>query len=161
MLTQWISSWITLPFWSWLTSLGYKVMLSLQLVAVLVIIGQKLYYDGLNVNYRFAVLSIFCVFAFCATIPWAMTNPTFVGHCGGWIMLILFVSTPLPQIIKFFIEKRSGGFSFNFVFIVLIASLIDVINVYMFSLPFQTLLIALKNPITYGILSVQVLLYRK
>lgn len=139
----------------------YKISALLQLVAIAVLIFQRLFYDhSSKVKFyrRIYVSNIVMGFVF---IPLAIYKPFWVGWAAGWLMFALACVNQLPQIIKIYREKSASNFSIFFALFTLFAAVIEFITSWLLCLPAQTLLAALRGVIVALIWLVQFRIYRK
>lgn len=139
---------------------GYKVVGLLQVVAVLMIVFQRLYYDRQH-NKKYYTFFITNILVVIVALFLAVPFPKQVGYVSGWVFFALFTFSPIPQIIRFYRIKRVEGFSFLFSFIIVLCSVQEIINYVVFSLPIQTLLTSLKSIFLYLFLCLQVWLYKE
>lgn len=140
--------------------LAYKIMVSLQGLAVLVLIFQRLYYDK-NQAIKNWVFYGFNFFIFFAVVPYAIKNPIFVGTVFGWIAFLFVLLNQLPQVFKVYKEKSVSGFNYLFVFFTGLAALIETLTAFAVGLPIQTKVMALRGVILFLIFSWQFKIYKK
>jgi uncharacterized protein with PQ loop repeat len=140
---------------------AYKVMVPIQTLLMLIIAGQRFYYDQVHQNKTFVTLFILMILLTCGILPFAQYYPTLIGNSCGWISLFFFCLFPTPQIIKIFKEKSLKGFSIGFLTIFTFASLSELAVACTGALPVQTIFMISKNLLTSTIFYIQFLLYKK
>lgn len=141
--------------------LAYKVTVPFAMAATLVLIFQRLYYQGAAVRKTsWALYGINIIVAFLF-IPIAFKNPQQVGHFFGWVTTMIGAVTLLPQVLKVHVEKSVKGFNFLFIFFTALAALVEVVVARVLLLPAQTVLGALREIAFFFIFSIQFLLYKQ
>lgn len=141
--------------------LPYKVFVPLESAALIVLIAQRFYYQGLYSSKLFFWGFIGVVLGSIICFPLAMLYPTSFGGLCGWISLVTFVSQPIPQVIKIYQEQSVEGFSFGFVTLQAIAVGCEFTVAMLFHLPAQTVLMVVKGFVFYLIYCHQFWLYGK
>lgn len=141
--------------------LAYKVTVPFMTVATLILIFQRLYYQGAGVGrMRWALYGANIVVAFLF-IPIAFKSPQQAGHFFGWVTTLIGAVTLLPQVVKVHFEKSVKGFSFLFVFFTALAAFVEVVVARVLRLPVQTVLGAVREIAFFFIFGIQFLLYRQ
>ncbi len=140
--------------------LAYKSMGVLQLLATLILIYQRLYYNGRFTN-RLWLFYVLNIILGLAVLPLAFKYPISVGLMGGWVMLLVGSVNQLPQIFKIYKEKNTAGFSLFFVVITALAGITEVTLSILLQFPMQTLLSSSRVAIIALIFCFQFWWYRK
>ena len=162
LLWTMFNAFATLTFYFFCLSLpvGYCVSLTLQLMGSVILIAQRLYYDGLMQNVPLILVYIMNIIAFCALIPYSLQYPTMVGNITGWIGLILVIVGRIPQVVKIYKARSVQGFSYGFVLFLGMGSLLELLIVLMYKLPVQTLATASWALLSFAIFTCQFWLYK-
>jgi len=140
--------------------LAYKILPPLQLVAIIILVFQRLLYDEFTQTKPYWVLYGSSMLGSLMFIPIASKNPLEVGWGAGWLMFIIACIYQLPQIIKIFKQKNVVGFSLLFVVFLFIASAIEFTTAWVIGLPIQTLFTAFRGVVICLIWFVQFRIYR-
>lgn len=162
MLIGYFNGLVVFTFYSFLCNLPFIYKLSgvLQIIAVVILVGQRLYYDDYSVAKPYWILYGSNVIGSLIIIPVGLQNPAYFGWLAGWIMVIVSGVNQIPQIFKIFREKSVIGFSLLFVGFFLIAALIEFTTAIVVGLPIQTIVSSLRG-ITIGLIwIIQFWLYR-
>lgn len=117
---------------------AYKAMNTVQFVALLGLVAQRIHYDE-SISYkRFE----YCLWGNSAAalffLPIAMVNPAIVGMIAGWLAAAFFSMSYISQIVRIFVTKSVAGFSFLFVLITLLGVVLELIAANILGLPSQT-----------------------
>lgn len=141
--------------------LPYKVFVPLECTALVILIFQRFYYQGIYSKpwFFWGFISIVSVSAIC--FPLALLYPMSFGGICGWISLVMFIVQPIPQVIKVYREQSVEGFSFGFVTLQAIAVGCEFTVAVLFKLPAQTVLMVVKGFIFYLVFCHQFWLYGK
>lgn len=141
--------------------LAYKLLPPLQLVAIVILIFQRLFYDNARSEKSYWFVYSGNMFGVLLFIPLALHNPMAVGWYAGWLMFIFGCLCQLPQVYKIFREKSVSTFSCMFAIFTPIASLIEFATSWVIRLPVQTLITAFRGVIISIIWLIQFRIYRK
>jgi uncharacterized protein with PQ loop repeat len=162
MLLGYFNGLTALLFYVFLCNLPlvYKLSASLQMVAVVILVAQRFYYDDVKVIKPYCFLYGANTLSSLLFIPLCTHAYLNIGWYAGWIMLLIFAVNQLPQVVKIFRQKSVAGFSIFFVTLALSAALIEFSTAIMFNLPAQTLLSALRGVVIGTIWLTQFWLYR-
>ncbi len=139
--------------------LPYKVFVPLECSALVVLIVQRFYYQGLFSSKLFfwGFVSIMGLSVIC--FPLAVAYPIGFGGICGWISLLFFLAQPIPQVVKVYREQSVEGFSFGFVTLQAIAVGCEFMVAILFHLPPQTVLMVIKGFLFYLVFCHQFWLY--
>jgi uncharacterized protein with PQ loop repeat len=141
--------------------LGYKVNASLQLAATTVLIIQKFYYNGKDQRKKIGQLSLVSVLILTGLSLISMGNKHIAKNVAGWLAIFFFATNRIPQMLKIYSEESTQGFSFLFISIYSLGAMLELVVVYLYSLPIQTLLYSLGGILTYIIFCIQFFIYKK
>ncbi len=125
--------------------MAYKICCPLQIFALIVLIGQRLYYDDFKQAKPFWFLYSGNMMASLFFIPLTIQDPIGVGCFAGWTMFAFSLVNQLPQVVKIFKHKSVVGFSFFFAGFSFMAALVELATAWFVGLPIQTLLSALRG----------------
>jgi uncharacterized protein with PQ loop repeat len=140
-LLLYLNTYIPMMYYIFLLHLpwAYLVFCPLQMIATLVLIAQRLFYESC-VSKKLLVLYLCNItFAF-VFLPFLYINPILIANIGGWLMLLIGAVSQLPQVIKVYNTKSVEGFSLLFVLINGFAGFIEVSCAIVLKLPVQTIL---------------------
>ncbi len=124
---------------------AYKICCPLQIAALVILIGQRLYYDDIKTAKPYWFWYGGNMVASMAFIPLSVQNPSAIGLFAGWTMFALSLMNQLPQVFKIFKEKSVAGFSFFFIVFSFTAALVEFVTALIVGLPVQTLLCATRG----------------
>lgn len=141
--------------------LAYQVACLSQVLATLILIGQRLYYNHSPESNFFKKIYAANIVGAFIFVPFALICATFLGHIFGWISLILTLLNQLPQVIKIVQSKSVIGFSFMFVLIMAIAAGAEFYAAIKLDLPMQTVLSAARGLVFFIIFSGLFLKYQE
>lgn len=141
--------------------IAYKVACLLQIIATLILIGQRLYYNHSSESRFLKKIYVANILGACIFVPFALMCATLLGHFLGWISLVLTLLNQLPQVIKIIQSKSVVGFSFMFVLIMAIAAGAEFYAAIKLDLPMQTILSAARGLVFFIIFSSLFLKYRE
>ncbi|MBS1987784.1 PQ-loop repeat-containing protein [Candidatus Dependentiae bacterium] len=124
--------------------MGYKIFVPVQFLIVLVLIFQRLYYDRFanKALTLFYAINIACAIAL---IPVACRVPLLCGTANGWLSLIIFSLSQIPQIYKLYTTRSVQGFSMMFVVVMGCGSVLELLGSIFLGLPIQTIFNAVRN----------------
>lgn len=140
--------------------LAYRLLPPLQMVAIIVLILQRLLYEPFAQTKQYWFLYGGSVCLSLAVMPMALKNVLWFGWLAGWVMFIIACVYQLPQIIKIFRQKSADGFSLFFVIFLLAASFIELVTSALLGLPTQTLFTAFRGVVVCLIWLGQFWMYR-
>lgn len=135
--------------------IAYGVISSLQLCITSFIVGQRFWYDKFETRNFLAGVYAINVLVGLILVPVAIAFPYEVGHLMGWAVLVCFVSTRIPQIIKVQRARSVYGFSYGFSAILAIAAVLEVALVFIYNLPLQMLATAVWSIVAFLIFTAQ------
>lgn len=139
--------------------LPYKIIVPMEFGAMVVIVGQRFYYDGFFSDMPFFYTILGSTFFTLMLAPLALYYPYELGTVCGWFSLAMFTAHPIPQVIKIFRERSVEGFSFGFVTLLALAVTCELCVALVRGLPIQTLFMALKGLFFYVIFCIQFWFY--
>lgn len=124
--------------------IGYKIFVPVQFLIVLVLIFQRLYYDRFanRALTLFYAVNIACAIAL---IPVACRIPLLCGTTNGWLSLIIFSLSQIPQVYKIYTTRSVQGFSIMFVVVMGCGSVLELLGSIFLGLPIQTIFNAVRN----------------
>ncbi|NDD55846.1 PQ-loop repeat-containing protein [bacterium] len=125
--------------------LAYKIFVPLQLTAVLLLIAQRLWYDGPRLAKNLGIMYLVNIALLVGCIPYALENPSLVGNMGGWGNVLFGVLSQSPQAFKVWRERSVMGFDKRFVYMLLAGSLCEFTGAFLCNLPLQTKLTSLRG----------------
>ncbi len=141
--------------------LAYRLLAPIQIVFIIVLIGQRLIYDKDKTATRpYWFLYGGNMMGALAVFPLSINHPLEVGIGAGWTMFVLSLLNQMPQVMKIFREKSVAGFSIFFALLTLMAGSIEFLTALVVGLPIQTLLSALRGVLFGLVWLVQFKLYR-
>lgn len=163
MLLGYLNGLIAFTYYVYLCNLPfiYKISAQLQIVAIFILVFQRLFYDHSRKVYFYRILYTSNVIGALFFLPIAMKNPQEAGCISGWLMFSLACVNQLPQVIKIYREKSVSGFSILFAIFTFVAAVIEFITSWILGLPVQTLVTALRAVIISLIWLVQFRVYVK
>ncbi|KKQ12184.1 MAG: hypothetical protein US22_C0001G0013 [candidate division TM6 bacterium GW2011_GWF2_36_6] len=138
----------------------YKWSVTTQLIAVVTLIGQRLYYDTSMRSWLFRVMYGSNVIGLFAFIPMSIDNPIGVGYYAGWVAVMLSCLMQLPQVFKIFRERSVIGFNILFAVFSLLAAGVELLAALGAGLPVQTVFSALRGVVIGVVWIFQFWLYR-
>jgi len=140
--------------------LSYKVMVPISLATVLILLGQRFFYEArYKQDQRLLFMyGINSLLAF-GILPFAFKYRYAVGNIAGWMEFAIWTIYQFPQILKIHKNKSVVGFSFSFATLMTIGFLIELIIAFNFNLPIQTVLNGCRGIGIYLIFCLQFLLY--
>lgn len=124
--------------------MGYKIFVPVQFSIVLILIFQRLYYDRF-VNQTLTIFYAVNIACALALIPVACKIPLICGVAHGWLALIIFSLSQIPQIYKLYSTRSVEGFSFMFVVVMGVGSVLELLGSLFLGLPTQTIFNAIRN----------------
>lgn len=141
-------------------NIAYIIACPLQALALVILIGQRLYYSreqgsSLGMFYLMNVL-IYIIFT-----PVILLCPIHAGHALGWASFILGLINQLPQLLKVYWAKSVQGFSYLFVLIMGLAAVAELYAAVRLGLPLQTICMACKGFIFFMLFSYLFVKYGK
>lgn len=124
--------------------LGYKIFVPVQFSIVLILIFQRLYYNHFanRTLTFFYIANIACALAI---IPIACKIPLICGVAHGWLALVIFSLSQIPQIYKLYSMRSVQGFSLMFVVVMGCGSVLELAGALILGLPTQTIFNAVRN----------------
>ncbi|MBY0353651.1 PQ-loop repeat-containing protein [Candidatus Babeliales bacterium] len=139
---------------------AYKVFVPLELLGLFIIIGQRFAYEGFAQHKRFFAIVGALSFVGLASFPLGMWWPLEFGMTCGWISSIFFLTYQIPQVLKIFRQKSVHGFSFLFVSIIGLGTILELVVSFAKPLPVPTQFMAIRGLAFYIIFCLQFYLYR-
>lgn len=132
-------------------AVSYRIFAPIELCFNLVLISQRLYYNGIRSNKALigGVVAAFCLAFWLSVFGWFM--PNLVGKVAGWMSLLFFTLYHIPQVYKIFKEKSVQGFSLGLVSLVAIANVLELTGSLILDLPLSTILIPARGLIIFAI----------
>lgn len=125
--------------------LAYKIFVPLQAAAVATLIGQRLWYDDPEEAKQSGALYVGNILLLLAFIPYASSHPIWVGHVGGWALVLFGFLSQAPQIWKVWQTQSVAGFDRRFVLVTFWGSFAELAGALLNHLPMQTILSALRG----------------
>ena len=161
MLLGYLNAYLFLMFYIFGVKLplAYRIMVPAALIATIILIVQRLYYDS-TASRRLYVLYLGNILFFIICIPYALKNPVGVGFLFGWFNLGFSIINQVPQIVKIYCTKSVMGFSFMFVVLNGVAAMCETIAAFAVPLPLPTCVSAVRALVIVGIFCWQFHLYR-
>lgn len=138
----------------------YKLSITTQLIAVIILIGQRLYYDRSKQRFMFWALYGSNIVGLTVFIPTSLKNPLSFGYFAGWLAVVLSCLMQLPQVFKIFREKSVAGFNILFAVFSLFGAAIELTAAILADLPTQTVFSALRGVLIGTLWLFQFWLYR-
>jgi uncharacterized protein with PQ loop repeat len=132
----------------------------LQAVAVLILIGQRLYYNRQQQN-LLRMFYLINILAYVIFVPFVLLYPTYMGHLLGWTSFVLGLINQLPQLLKVYWAQSFQGFSYLFVLIMGLAAVAEFYAAIKLGLPLQTICTAGKGCIFFICFSYLFVIYGK
>ncbi|MBD3231960.1 hypothetical protein GF322_04875 [Candidatus Dependentiae bacterium] len=139
---------------------AYKVLSPLCVLAVLIMIIQKFFYNNILRDLRTVKLYYVAFFFFLIFIPLVILLPDKIGHLSGWLLVFFWTLYQFPQIYKIYASKSVIGISFLFLSIIGIANVVELTSAILYGLPTQTYFIAMRGILFYLIYCYQFWLYK-
>jgi len=142
-------------------TLAYKIKTPLAIIAVCVLIYQRIYYSKTVVSR----LRFFKIMGIALTISCVLVFLIFKSDFShelsfGWIATTVWSTYQLPQIIRIFVNKSVAGFSLGFVIVLLFACGIELVNIIVLHLSLPYLIGVSRAILANGILALQFWIYR-
>jgi uncharacterized protein with PQ loop repeat len=141
-------------------NIAYKIACPLQAVAVLILIGQRLYYNRQQQN-LLRMFYLINILAYVIFVPFVLLYPTYMGHLLGWTSFVLGLINQLPQLLKVYWAQSFQGFSYLFVLIMGLAAVAEFYAAIKLGLPLQTICTAGKGCIFFICFSYLFVIYGK
>jgi uncharacterized protein with PQ loop repeat len=130
--------------------LPYKIMAPIEFVVLMVMLFQRIYYDGQLIGKKvFFVLSCFIMFSSVAFV--FSSSGSLIGGIFGWMSFSFFSVNQMPQVMKIYREKSVRGFSFIFVTMSAMALALEFSVGVVEGLPMPTILMAFKGLAYYAV----------
>jgi uncharacterized protein with PQ loop repeat len=125
--------------------LSYQIMGSALALVTIVLVVQRVMYakrdKKARMFYLYGINTVMLfILVFCAT-----KYSIILGHCLGWVNIILGFFNEVPQAMKMHRNKTCKGFSFNYVLIGLFAYCFEFGAALILQFPFQVFLCSLKG----------------
>lgn len=137
--------------------LAHKTMIPLSLLAVLVLICQRIYYSIESLFF----ISIFIFNFILSVILFPFIFNEKLGHISGWLMLIIWAIYQIPQLIKNFKLNSVQGISMAWIVILGLGDLIEFTVAICLNFPVQTYLNNLRGILVALIFFYQFLIFKK
>ena len=138
--------------------LAYKIMTPISLVTVAFMIGQQMFFDkkfDMFLHYGFTVLIA------AIGIPFAISNPIYVGNIFGWGATFIWMTYQLPQVLKIHIEKSVTGLSFALLALLGLGNLMETATAVFMDFPVQTVISGIRGIFLSTLMTMQYFLYHK
>ena len=139
-------------------NIAYKIACPLQAIAVLILVLQRLYYDG-NKAGHMGLMYAANILIYSVFVPIVFFDPIRLGHMFGWISVLLTLVNQVPQIIKIWRSKSVEGFSYILVFVMGLAALCELYSSVSLGLPMQTVISAARGVVYFIVFSFLFCLY--
>lgn len=139
--------------------LSYKVIVPLTVIAVVIMVIQRFYYDWGRDGKMFFGYLIFggiCL----ALFPVFFIYPIIIGNIMGWVATAIWGVYQIPQGVKVILAKSTRGFSFAFASIMALGVFVELISAVILDLPIQTIISTLRGLAAYGIYCILFYMYR-
>ena len=140
----------------------YKVMVPISTATMLILIFQRFLYLSSFVKKEKFFLGLYFlnIFIALALIPIAKNYPIVFGYFFGWLMMFIWATYQIPQIVKVFVEKSVQGFSFGLVSLIGIGDIFECVGGLILGLPIPTLLNDFRGIFIYLLFCIQFWLYK-
>ena len=138
------NAYIALAYYSFCLKLPapYGISSVCQIGIMFAIACQRFYYDDFSYKNKLLFMYVINSIAALALMPLALSLPIKFGHVAGWITAILFSVNRIPQMIKIQRSRSTYGFSYSFVFLLGIGSLLEFTLSIVYHYPLQTVLMS-------------------
>lgn len=124
--------------------LAYKICSPLQLLLTCVLIAQRLWYSK-NLIIKVDVLPyVGGVMFLLLLLPWGWRDPYACGNWCGAMMVVLGAFGQAPQAFKLWRERSVVGFNKNYIYVLCLAEITDLIAAVLGGLPIQTKISAVR-----------------
>ncbi|MFC1894582.1 PQ-loop repeat-containing protein [Candidatus Dependentiae bacterium] len=141
--------------------LAYKVMVPIACVLIFIILFQRFYYSEFKRKDKFwAWVYILNISLALLIFPFTINNSYLVGTFCGWLMLFIWATYQIPQLIKCFSEKSVYGFSFALVSLIALGEVVELLGALALGLPFPTIINNFRGILIYLVFCVQFLFYK-
>ena len=140
--------------------LSYKILTPLTVIATVIMVVQRFYYDWARDGKIFFSYLIFggtCLM----TVPFMFTYARPIGNVMGWVTTVIWAVYQIPQGVKIYLAKSTRGFSFAFASIMALGVFIEFISALILDLPIQTIVSTLRGLAAYGIYCILFYIYRR
>ena len=127
----------------------YRIMVPIETGFMMVLLGQRLYYDGLKKSPGFNLAIIASFVAIFGMLYFVPVHQQLVANIAGWISFMAFAINPVPQLIKIFRTKTTFGFSFWFASLTAAAQVFELVGGVIECVPIPTLAMAVRGLIVY------------
>ncbi len=127
----------------------YRIMVPIETGFMMVLLGQRLYYDGLKKSPGFNLAIIASFVAIFGMLYFVPVHQQLVANITGWISFVAFAINPVPQLIKIFRTKTTFGFSFWFASLTAAAQVFELVGGVIECVPIPTLAMAVRGLIVY------------
>lgn len=135
--------------------LAYRVMLPLALVTVLIMVAQRFWYDR-DTDNTFLLRSVLASLVIAIVLlPFARVYPMLVGNVAGWIMMIIWATYQIPQVVKISESQSVVGFSLLLVMLIGFGDSLEFLTGIMLGFPIQSLLNSTRGILIFSIFSFQ------
>ena len=127
----------------------YLIMVPIETGFMMVLLWQRMRYDGLKKSAMFNAGIIASFVAIFGTLFFASSHAQLIADIAGWGSFVAFAINPVPQLIKIYRSKTTFGFSFWFASLTAGAQILELIGGVIEKIPVPTLAMAVRGLIVY------------
>lgn len=130
-------------------ALPYRVMVPIETCLMMIVLGQRFYYDGFKKSLAFNIAIFASFVGILSMMVFASSSPQLVADIAGWGSFVAFTINPLPQILKIFRNKSTFGFSFWFASFSAAAQVFELVGGVLEHVPLPTIAMAVRGLFVY------------
>jgi len=141
--------------------LSYRTMIPLGLTAVIVIVGQRLYYVPDHGSWHFKRALLFVGVLFTLLAIGGVYDYLLLGRMAGWMAMASFMIAYIPQLVRIQTKRSVHGLSILFVLMLGFACTVEFLSAIFLGLPLPSLANGLRGMIFNIIFLIQFSMFRK